>query len=91
MLENSDSLSLMEQKADKEIVEKLYHNGFLTQEAKDYALELLEPHHKWHYWIAKTLTWLGYFLIWRVWYAFLPLIGNMYLYYINSPFLKSSW
>ncbi|MBN9287362.1 MAG: hypothetical protein BGO43_15835 [Gammaproteobacteria bacterium 39-13] len=58
-----DSITLMQQEANREIVESLYQHNFINQDAKDHVLELLYPHHQWGYWTSKILQTLGFILL----------------------------
>ncbi len=63
MLEEHDSITLMQQQANKSIVDALYHRGFINQKARDTALELLYPHLSWGEFSAQLLNILGFLFI----------------------------
>lgn len=57
------SLTLMQEVATKDTVEKLYEKEFINQEGKDYALEFLFPHQEWGHWTAQIINLVGWLLI----------------------------
>lgn len=60
--------------ANRRLVEELYAHGKITQEARDYALNLLYPHNQWGLWISRMLLVIG---------AALVLSGIVYFFAFN--------
>ncbi|MBI2791847.1 MAG: DUF2157 domain-containing protein [Gammaproteobacteria bacterium] len=77
-----DSITLIEQQADRSIVDVLYRNGYINQQARDYCLELLYPHQRWGYWIAQVLAIVGCTLV---------LVGMIYFFAYNWAAMSSSY
>lgn len=69
--------------ANRRLVEELYTHGKITQEAKEYALEILYPADKWGVWISRLLLAIGSALV---------LCGVIYFFAFNwakiTPFTK---
>ena len=58
-----DNEALARIPADRALVEALYADGRISQEARHYALALLYPHDKWGLWTARLLLALGTALV----------------------------
>ena len=72
---DTEKRSVLEQiPADRELVEKLYAHGKITQEAKDYALNVLYPNDQWGVWVSRLLLIIG---------AVLMLSGIVYFFAFN--------
>jgi uncharacterized membrane protein len=77
-----DSITLIEQQADRSIVDVLYRHGYINQQARDYCLELLYPHQRWGYWTAQVLAIVGTMLV---------LVGMIYFFSHNWAAMSSSY
>ena len=72
---DTEKRSVLEQiPADRELVEKLYAHGKITQEERGYALNFLYPHDQWGVWVSRLLLIVG---------AVLILSGIVYLFAFN--------
>ena len=49
--------------ADRMLVEKLYSHGKISARTKEYALDVLHPHHEWGLWIMRLLLVVGTALV----------------------------
>jgi uncharacterized membrane protein len=77
-----DSITLMQQPANRSVVDVLYRHGYIDQQARDYVLELLYPHQRWGYWIAQVMAILGCTFI---------LVGMIYYFAFNWQAMSSSY
>lgn len=77
-----DSITLMQQEANREIIESLYQHNFINQDAKNHALELLYPHRQWGFWISKILNILGFVLL---------ITGMIYFFAFNWERMSSTY
>lgn len=78
-----DPVTLETIPAHRRIVEELYAHHFISNTAKEYALETLYPHKNWGLWAARLLLTIGSSLI---------LSGIVYFFAFNwyklTPFIK---
>jgi uncharacterized membrane protein len=61
--ERSAQIALEQIPADRRLVEELSSHGLITQDARDYALQLLYPHKNWGLWVSRLLLVVGVSLI----------------------------
>ncbi len=85
MYKKKHNYTLEEIPANRRLVEELYANDKITNEAKDYALKILYPHDQWGLWIFRILLATGVTLI---------LSGIVYFFAFNwtklTPLIKLS-
>ena len=48
---------------DRQLVEKLYLNGRISEEARQYSLDMLYPRNEWLQWLSRLLMFIGSILI----------------------------
>lgn len=61
--ENGTQIALEQIRADRRLVEELFSHRLITQDARDYALQLLYPRKNWGLWVSHLLLVVGVSLI----------------------------